>query len=897
MPDSAQHGTALRWHALSAAAVLEVLESSTAGLLPEEVAVRHARYGLNELPRPSPRGLTTLYLRQFMSPLIYLLLAAAAVSLALGEIVDAGFIFAVLQINAVIGAAQEWKAESSARALDQLIQNWSIVIRDGEHERISTEDLVPGDIVLTEPGMRVGADIRLLESSNLRVDESLLTGESLPVEKDASARLGEDTVLGDRINMLHVGTLVVGGQARGVVVETGENTQIGRIASVLTRAGSEPPLVTRIKRFTNVITIAFAGVIMVVAVAEFLRGTPIQDIFFIAVALAVAAVPEGLPVAITVALAIGTTRMAARKVVVRLLPAVEGLGACTLIASDKTGTLTCNELTAKRIWLPDGTDVEITGAGYQIEGEALVANHSPAEAQRDALKALAVSGALCNEAGLHVTAGRLQHYGDTVDVAFLVLARKLGLDPALLSTRHAELARIPFRAEHRYAASFNRDHDTLIAHVKGAVEVLLPRCEHVDHAAVVAAEDRLAEAGYRVLGVAAGEVHMSTQNSKFDAAMAKGLHFLGLVGFIDPLRPEARTAVQQCAAAGVMVRMVTGDHPATALSIAQELGIVGEDEDAEGLVVTGAELMRLAGDQESLDLICDRARIFARVEPMQKLQIVEALQKIGHFVAVTGDGVNDAPALKRANIGVAMGTSGTDVARAAADLILTDDQFASIVNGMREGRIAYDNVRKVVYLLIGTGVAEVVLFLLAILAGLPMPLFAVQLLWLNLVTNGIQDVALAFEKGEPDVLKRPPRPPGQHIIDRPMIIQVMLSGGYGGLAGFLFYAWLLGAGGGESEARNMVLLFMVLFENVHVFNCRSETRSAFKLPLGDNPFLMLSVVAALGLHVASMYIPFMQNLLRVQPVSFEGWVITAQMALGLLAVVEVLKWLQRRRAR
>jgi magnesium-transporting ATPase (P-type) len=884
------------WHAESATATLTALASSMEGIDEAEAAARRLKFGLNELPRARPTGIVLIYFRQFASPLIYLLLGAAVVSLLLGKYSDAIFIFAVLQVNALIGTVQEWRAESGIRGLDRMIRSYAVVVRGGNRRRIASEDLVPGDIVLAERGMKVGADIRLLGSSALRVDESLLSGESYPAEKDATVRIPHDAPLGDRLTMLFAGTTVVGGEGHGVVVATGAGTEIGHIAASLAQRPSDPPLVLRLHRFMNRLTLAFAFAVTATIIIELTRGAELQEIFFIAIALAVSAVPEGLPVAVTVALAIGTGRMADEKVIVRRLPAVEGLGACTLIASDKTGTLTCNELTATQVWLPAHGEFTATGVGYQANGVVMHGDRWPDPDQEKALRTLACAAVLCSEGGFRMADGQSSHFGDSVDIAFLVLSSKLGVSPEIPRATYQRLRLVPFSPERRYAASFDLADGRATIHVKGATEAVLPMCADYDRTAVESEERRLAEAGYRVLAVAQGttEIPLERLDQQPEECLG-GLNLLGLVGFIDPLRPEAADAIRRCRSAGIDVRMVTGDHPATALTIARQLGLVVDGASGPGTVITGAEVARHADNPAALAALCATAQVFARVEPVQKLVIVNALQAGGHFVAVTGDGVNDAPALQAADIGVAMGLSGTDVARDAADLVITDDRFASIVSGIREGRIVYDNIRKVVNLLITTGAAEVVLFLLALAAGLPLPLFAVQLLWLNLVTNGIQDVALAFEKGEPDVLARPPRPPSQRILDRTMLTQVFIAGGFMGIASFALFAVMLHRGMPEDDARNLILVLMVLFENVYVFHCRSETRSAFAVPVSANPFVVISVVCALGLHIAVMQVPLMQDVLGIRPMPPPDWLTVVVIAGGLLALMEGYKYLSRRR--
>jgi magnesium-transporting ATPase (P-type) len=612
--------------------------------------------------------------------------------------------------------------------------------------------------------------------------------------------------------------------------------------------------------------------------------------FLFAVALAISAIPEGLPVALTVALAVATARMARRRVIVRKLAAVEGLGSCTLIASDKTGTLTCNELTARQVVLPDCSAFEVSGEGFAPDGQVTAGGRPVAAGAVAALDDLALAAALCNEADLHLRDGVWVWRGDPTDVALLALAHKLGVRREQALERHPSLGQIPFEPERRYAASVHgHDGHAPRVFVKGAPERVLAMCDadgpHLE--AWRQTGEGMARRGYRVLALAAG--HADLLPLQGPAAEPAGLTFLGFVGMIDPLRPGAREAVRNCREAGVVVCMVTGDHPVTALAIARDLGLA----DGPEQVVRGEDLEGRSPTE--LEALVGTARVFARVSPRQKLELVEAARRAGHFVAVTGDGVNDAPALRAANIGVAMGKGGTDVAREAADLVITDDNFASIVGGIEEGRIAYDNVRKVIYLLVSTGAAEVLLVLLALLAGLPLPLLAVQFLWLNLVTNGIQDVALAFESGEGGALRRRPRPPGEPIFNRLMIERTMMAAAVIGGVSFAAYYWMLGTGWSEASARNALLLLLVLFENVHIGNCRSETRSALTLSPLSSPVLLLGTVAAQLVHISVLYLPLGQKVLRTEPVSLATWLILLALALSVFVAMEAHKWLWRLR--
>lgn len=865
------------WHALDIEAVRRRLACGAGGLTSAEAARRLRRHGPNRLPEPPRRGLGRIVLAQIASPLILLLLAAAAVAAALGDLKDAAFIALVLVINTAIGTAQEARAEASAAALKRAIQASVRARRDGAVRRIDSAELVPGDTVLVEAGERVPADLRLVSGVELQADEASLTGESLPVDKRAGAVTPEGTALGDRLGLLHAGTTLRRGHGEGLVVATGRDTEIGRIAQALAEPATQPPLMRRLDRFSRVlglITLGLVGLMMAIQVAA---GTPLRETFFVAVALAVSVIPEGLPVAVTVALSIASRRMARRHVIVRQLPAVEGLGACTVVATDKTGTLTLNRLTARRVWLPGLGEVARDGAAPPGEG----------------LAALERSAVLCNDATVDPSLGAAGMSGDSVDIALLERARADGLDPAALRTACPRLAEIPFAAERRYAASLNRDGDGLRLHVKGAAEALAPLCRGLDAADILAAAERMAAQGYKVLAIATRPV--SGQAHAHAAALESELSdltLLGLVGFIDPLRPEAKEAVAACRRAGVAVKMVTGDHAATALAIARDLGIAGE----EGRAVTGGDLRAAAGDPAAQARLA-KAAVFARVEPAQKVEIVELLQAAGHVVAMTGDGVNDAPALKRADLGVAMGRGGTDVARDAADLVLTDDNFASVVAGIEEGRAAYANIRKVIYLLISTGAAEVMLFLLAVATGLPVPLTAVQLLWLNLVTNGGQDVALAFERREAGMLDRPPRRPDEPIFDRLMLRETAVSGLYTGAVAYAVFALALAQGWSEEAARTGLLFLMVLFENVHVFNCRSETLSAFRVPLRHNRWLIVAVVVAQSLHIAAAYVPGLREVLQIEPISPGLWLGLAALALSILPVMELDKALRARAQR
>ncbi len=851
-------------HGLPPEACTAALASPDAGLSQAEAARRRSDFGPNQLPEPPGKPFWRVFLAQFASPFIALLAAAALLSAMLGDVTDAGFILLVLVTNAGIGSVQEWRADRQTQALRHMVGGQAVVLRDGHAQPIPVADLVPGDRVQLETGMRVPADLKLLAAQDVQADESLLTGESLPVDKAVGADPVEAS-LGDRASLLHAGSILQTGRVLGLVVATGRATEIGRIATSLRSAPApEPPLMARLARFTRALGLGILGVIALIALTEAARGVPMVEVMVMAIALAVSAIPEGLPVAITIALSISVRRMAAQNVIVRALPAVEGLGSATLIASDKTGTLTLNELTVGAVVTQGMTEAD-----------------------------LAVRARHCTDAALgpDATDRRAGAVGDAVDIALLAWAEPLL--PAPNAAPHGfgapdVRAVLPYASERKYAAVLREDGGQGQIIVKGALETLLGFCPDSDAGFWTAAAERLAGDGFKVIAVAEGLCPPSAGLRPGDLT---GCGVIGLIGLIDPPRPDAAAAVAVAQAGGIDVRMITGDHPLTALAIARRLGLAGPADRA----ITGQALAALS-PEASAQAIAE-AKVFARIDPLQKLAIVEALRAQGHQVAVTGDGVNDAPALRAADIGIAMGKAGTDVARDAADIVLVDDRFASILSGIAEGRIAYANVRKIIALLVATGVAEVLLFVLSTAAGLPPPLTAVQLLWLNLVSNGIQDVALAFEKGAPDVLNRRPRPPDQPLFDRLMLGQVGLAGVWMGAVAFAVYQALLTLGAEPALAQANLLWLMLCFENAHCLNCRSERRSIFRIPLRSNPFLLLGIAATQLLQIGAGLFPWSRDVLGMQPLPLEEWLLMAIIGLSVIPAMEGFKALMRQRDR
>ena len=888
------------WQAFNKEEIFSELKTSEGGLNQEEVNKRLQFYGENKLPQGKGVTLMQIILHQLLNPLIFILVAAAIASVAIGEGKDAIFIFLVIFINSALGTYQEYNAERSASSLQKLMKIIARVRRDGKEKEVPSEELVPGDILMLESGVKVPADMRLIEVTALEIDESFLTGESIAAKKQTEV-LQENLGVAERTNMAYAGATVLKGRGMGVVVCTGINTQVGKISQDVTESASaKPPLVQRMDKFIKQISIFIIALSVVLAVVLRMQGMDITVIFFFVVALAVSAIPEGLPVALTVALSIATKRMAKRNVIVRKLTSVESLGSCTIIASDKTGTLTVNEQTAKIILLPDGTKFAVNGEGYNGEGSVAATEGKTIEfSENEEISKITRIAVFANEGSLINENGKWKYHGDAMDVALLGMSYKIGVNPEKWKAEEKPIGKIPYESERKFSASFYEINDGVNIGVKGAVETILDFCpfmsingeiQNIDKSKILASAEKLAKGGYRVLAFASGEYKEFQKKEVYGNEDIGELTFYGLVGFIDPLRPEAKKSVEQCNGAGIKVIMITGDHPETAGTIARELGIADESTS----VVTGQMLSEVGPhDSPAFESLVASTTVFARVSPTQKLEIVDVLIRDGEFVAVTGDGVNDAPALKRANIGVAMG-SGTDVAKEVGSMIVLDDNFSSIVAGVEEGRFAYDNVRKVIYLLISTGTAEIILFLASIFAGLPLPLLAVQLLWLNLVTNGIQDVALAFEGGEPGAMKRPPRKPSEKIFNPLMINQTLVSGATMGFIVFGLWYYLNNyTQMDEIHARDLILLLMVFMQNFHAFNARSERVSAFKVPLKRNIILVFGVIAAQGIHILSMQIPFMQSILRIEPITFSEWLYILVLAVPILLAMEVFKFVNR----
>jgi magnesium-transporting ATPase (P-type) len=880
------------WHALDPAEVEQRLDTGRHGLRAAEVRARLERHGPNQLeeePRPSA---VLVLLRQFRSPLVLILLAALIVTVLLGEHLDAAVIAAVLALNALIGFTQERKAEGAVRALMQLVVPHARVVRDGHELEVDSRELVPGDVVLLESGMRVPADLRIVAAHALQVDESLLTGESVPVTKRV-APVSEDVALPDRSCMAYTGATVTAGRATGIVVATGAATELGAIAGLM-RGEHETatPLQRSMDHFAKAIGLVVGAAAVVAFVSGVALGESVEDMFLVAVALAVAAIPEGLPVAVTITLAVGVRRMAHRNAIVRRLPAVETLGSTTVIGSDKTGTLTENRMTVEEIWTADHHFV-LGGGGR--DGGFLEGDEPAAIEDERALHLTLLTGVLTNEAEVHRSDGRLIGVGDPTEVALLVSALTAGLEAHDVRAAYPTFAEIPFEPAQQYSASVRSRHGRHTVFVKGAPERVVAMCSTIltddgpvpiDPAVATEAARRLAARGQRVLAFAYRPLRDPLTDPDLDEP--DGLTLLGLQAMIDPPRAGVQDAIAGCQDAGIRVVMITGDHVETARAIADKLGISRPGAD---LAVTGAELADL--DDDGLTGRADRTAVYARVSPEDKLRIVRALQRRGEIVAVTGDGVNDAPALKAAQIGIAMGENGTDVAREAAEMVLADDNFVSLVAAVEQGRVTFDNIRKVTFFLISTGAGTITAILVAVWLQWPLVLVPAQLLWLNLVTNGLQDVALAFEPGEKGVLRRPPRSTRGGVLDRLMWERVAIAGLVMGAGALLMFRMELDATDSLVRAQTVALTTMVVFQVFQVGNARSETESVLRRSPLSNRFLLVATIASLGVHVAALYLPPTQYMLRVEPIELTTWLRIVAVATTILVAMELHKLLRR----
>ena len=879
------------WHTLEVAAVARALETDAErGLGEAEAARRLAAHGANELPAPERRGRLAVLGAQFKNAMIAILLAALVPSVFLGHAVEAITIGVIVAASVFFGFLQEWRAERALEALQRMAAPSATVVREGATRTLPARELVPGDVVLLHEGDRVPADARVAEAAHLRAAEAALTGESDPVDKQCEPLPDATLAIGDRSNLLHAGTTVSAGRGRALVVATGPGTEFGRIAHMLERVElARTPLQRDLARLGGVLARAALLVVALVFGLGLARGEPLLEMFLTGVALAVAVVPEALPAIVTVSLALGVQRMAARHALVRRLAAVETLGSITVICSDKTGTLTRNEMTVRRIWQA-GRELEVTGTGYG-PGGTFVAKGREVE-PGSALHELLTAGVLCNDARLEVdAAGGPRLVGDPTEGALLVAAGKAGLTREALEREYPRTGEIPFSSEAKRMTTLHRSARGGLAFAKGAPEVLVPLCSALrseagtallddeGRAAALAAARSFAAGGLRVIAVA-------ERRAESVAEAERELTLLGLLALLDPARPEARAAVETCREAGIRPVMITGDHPLTARAVARELGLC-----EGGRVVGGAELAEL--DDESLAKLVESADVYARVAPEHKLRLVQALQARGHVVAMTGDGVNDAPALKRADIGVAMGQTGTDVSREAAAMTLLDDDFATIVAAVEEGRGIFANIRKYLSYLLSSNLGEITLVAATVLLGLPLPLTAAQILYVNLATDGFPALALAADPHEADLMRRRPRDPKLGLLTRPVLALIAVGGLWSATANTALFAGALGAGRTEAEARSLTFVSLILIQLFKAYNFRSDRTSALHLPFA-NRWLDLAVLWEVGLLVAVVNVPFLQRALGTTSLAPADWALVAAAAFSIAPVLEATKWAARR---
>jgi Ca2+-transporting ATPase len=887
---SAEGDKAINWHQLDPKEVLEKLQSSDKGLASEEAHQRLERYGPNELIEKGRKSLWMMFLDQFKDFMILVLIAAAVVAGVIGEPSDTIAIAVIVLLNAVLGFVQEYRAEKAMAALKKLAAPSATVIRDGRPESIPAQRLVPGDLVVLEAGNVVPADIRLTEAAQMRIDEATLTGESVPVEKDSAALRPADLSIGDRINMAYKGTLVTYGRGLGLVAATGMRTELGRIATLLQDQGEgRTPLQKRLASFGQKLAWAVLAISGIVFGAGLLRGEPPLLMLLTAISLAVAAIPEALPAVITISLALGAKKLVKQQALIRKLPAVETLGSVTYICSDKTGTLTLNRMTVEEVYaggrLQRSAELPSLGPGEALAGSLSGRNH---------VELLLNALALCNDARLDASGGLI---GDPTETALFELAREKGHLRESLDETYPRLAEIPFDSDRKLMTTFHPwENGRIISFTKGAAEEVVQRSEKtltrqgqeaVDRSKVLEIADRIAGDGLRTLGFGM-RIWDALPDPLTSEKVETGLVLLGIVGMLDPPRPEAAEAVAMCRSAGIRPVMITGDHPLTAEVIASRVGIIRGEGEA---VMTGRELERLP--LAEFENKVEKIRVYARVAPEQKLRIVKALQDRGQFVAMTGDGVNDAPALKRADIGVAMGITGTDVSKEASHMILLDDNFATIIKAVREGRRIFDNIRKFIKYTMASNSGEICTIFLAPFLGLPIPLLPIHILWINLVTDGVPGLALAAEPGEKNIMSRPPRGPKESIFAKGLGVHIVWVGLLMAAVAIMTQAWFIG--GSQAHWQTMVFTVLCLSQMGHVLAIRSEQESFFRQGALSNKPLLGAVVLTLALQMATIYVPFLNPIFKTQPLTAGELVITLGLSTVVFLAVELEKAIKRSR--
>ena len=887
------------WHHCPADEVTTLLTTNASkGLSPFEAKHRLERFGPNSVTAKKQKGPLIRLLLQFHQPLVYILLAAAFITLFLREYVDSSVIFGVVIVNALIGFIQESKAEKAIESLKKMMTTQATVLRDGKWLSIDSVNLVVGDIVKLQSGDKVPADVRLLQCRDLQVDESALTGESVPVIKKEET-LDPETILADRRNMAYAGTLVTYGQAQAVIIATGDNTETGRISEMIAQATDlSTPLTKKIASFSEVLLIAILVLAALTFAVGIWRGEGAIYMFMAAVALAVGAIPEGLPAAVTITLAIGVNRMAKRKAIIRKLPAVETLGSTTVICSDKTGTLTENQMTVRRIFAGN-TFFDVEGNGYAPEGKIVSNGEEVTGKMPVSLSETLMAGILCNDSRLVEADSLWRVEGDPTEGALITAAVKAGLTPQAAEHEAPRLDVVPFESERQFMATLHKTAAGNMLYLKGAIEKVLEACSEslsadgssasMDQGALFKKADEMASDGLRVLALARKKI--DKEKLEVDDCLS-GMTFVGLQGMIDPPRKEAIVAVGVCRGAGINVKMITGDHAVTATEIARQLGIgqaVGQT-GVKPATLTGKQMESLS-DEELIEK-AETTSVFARVAPEQKLRLVEALQARNHVVAMTGDGVNDAPALKQANIGIAMGITGTDVSKEAADMVLTDDNFASITAAVEEGRRIFDNLVKFITWTLPTNGGEGLVILAAIMSGVMLPILPVQILWINMTTAVLLGLMLAFEPGETDTMSYPPRKPESPILSGILITRILFVSTLMLAAVFSMFTWQKANGYPVEEARTVAVNLFVMIELTYLFNCRSLTKSMFRIGLFTNPWVLVGSGVMIVLQLLFTYAPFMNKVFHSAPIAANDWLLIIIIAVAVYAIIGLEKWLR-----
>ncbi|MGD9023015.1 MAG: cation-transporting P-type ATPase [Deltaproteobacteria bacterium] len=891
------------WHSFGLGEINQRLETDLSrGLTEDQVTLRLKTLGTNTLTRKKGQGPILRFLLQFNQPLVIILLVATVITLFLHEWVEAGVIFGVILVNAAVGFIQESKALKALDALARAMVSSATVQREGVRQKVSAEELVPGDLVLLQSGDKVPADLRLLEVKELRIDESTLTGESIPVQKE-DVVLPEETGLSDRRNMAYSSTLVTNGTAKGLVIATGDHSEIGRISEMIASAEAiATPLTLKIKHFSEIVLYVIIGLSAVTFVVGYLRGQNWVEMFLASVALAVGAIPEGLPAAITITLAIGVSRMAKRQAIIRKLPAVETLGSTTVICSDKTGTLTQNQMTVVELYAGERS-YAVSGVGYAPKGEISSKEEVPDISTNKALMELLKAGILCNDSALKQMGETFAVEGDPTEGALIACAMKAGFSEDNLNREFPRVGSIPFESATQYMATLHDQGPGLsrVVYVKGSIESLCLECSTLFNASgeVDLADQReihnqvevMSSNGLRTLAFARKEMPEGTEHIMHQD-LQEGLVFLGLQGMTDPPRPEALEAVGDCQTAGILVKMITGDHAGTAAAIARQLGLCGETCSIHTReVVTGRDLSQTT--DEALPDIAESTAVFARVSPEQKLRLVEALQKRDHVVAMTGDGVNDAPALKQANIGVAMGIAGTDVSKEAADMVLTDDNFSTIKAAVEEGRGVFDNLTKFITWTLPTNGGEALVIMLAIFLGTALPILPLQILWINMTTAILLGLTLAFEPKELGIMKRLPRDSKAPILNRALVVRIVLVSVLLLIGAFGLFELEIVTSGNENLARTIAVNTFVFSEMFYLFNCRSLTLSTWRLGIFSNRWLWLGVFIMAALQVVFTYMPVFNTIFQSHPMGFRHWGLVLGCSALIMLVVAFEKYFRR----